>query len=109
MKYAQINLRLPLAEKTSWEHEAAKDERPLSSWIRRACRNALEWSPDPVERLEWNLSGDSDAAITFRSTPVEREAWNEKARAENRTLTAWVRRACYYAIAGQTRKKTGKS
>jgi uncharacterized protein (DUF1778 family) len=90
----QVNVRLPAAEKAAWEAAAREDDRTLSVWIRRACRAELELPPEPADSYGYDLDSMADAAITLRLPESERTSWAERAEAERRTVTEWVRRAC---------------
>lgn len=59
-----------------------------------AVRPALHYSAVQRTRNERERDMEKTAQTTIRMTEAEREAWEAAARADGRTLSAWIVRRC---------------
>jgi hypothetical protein len=62
--------------------------------IRIAACPALHYSAVQGTRNERERDMEKTAQTTIRMTEAEREAWEAAARADGRTLSAWIVRRC---------------
>ncbi|HEU5275131.1 MAG TPA: hypothetical protein VFU97_15830 [Xanthobacteraceae bacterium] len=62
--------------------------------IRLAACPALHYSAVQRTRNEREREMEKTAQTTIRMTDAEREAWEAAARADGRTLSAWIVRRC---------------